>query len=84
MRKQYGRNTKIMPFAATTNADEAYKLNHAPAFKNPEQYIKAKLKMLVNDFCIYPTETEIAHLNELATESEINCAVRQIINDHWK
>jgi hypothetical protein len=82
--KQYNRDTKIKHFVASTNADEAYKLHHAPSFKNPEQYIKAKLKMLVNDFCIYPTETEIAHLYELATEREINCAVRQIINNHWK
>lgn len=84
MSKQYNRDTKIKHFVANTDSDQAYKLSHAPQFKNAEQYIKAKLKMLVNDFCIYPTETEIAHLNELATEMEINCAVRQIINDHWR
>ena len=84
MSRHLSRETVIKPLAVSTNSDEAYKLNHAPSFKNPEQYIKAKLKMLVNDFCIYPTETEIAHLNGLATEREINCAVRQIINNHWR
>lgn len=84
MSRHLSRETVIKPLAIHADADEAYKLNHAPKFKNAEQYIKAKLKMLVNDFCIYPTETEIEHLNGLATESEINCAVRQIINNHWK
>ncbi len=84
MSKQYNRDTRIKPYAGSTDADEAYKLNHAPSFKNAKQYIQAKLKMLVNDFRIHPTETEIEHLNGLATESEINCAVRQIINNHWR
>ena len=84
MSKLYSRATRIRPFVARTDADEAYKLHHAPLFKNAEQFIQAKLKMLMDDFCIYPTETEIKHLHELATESEINRAVRQIINDHWR
>ena len=84
-RKQnIGRDTRIIPLTANTDADEAYKLSHAPQFKNAEQFIKAKLNMLRKDFCIYPTETEIEHLYELATEREINCAVRQIINNHWR
>lgn len=78
------RETVLKPFAASTDADKAYKLSHAPQFKNAEQFIQAKLKMLVKDFRIKPTETEIKHLYELATESEINRAVRQIINDHWR
>lgn len=84
MGRTWSRESTITPYVAKTDADEAYKLNHAPKFKNAEQYIQAKLKMLVNDFCIYPTETEIKHLYELETESKINLAVRQIINDHWK
>lgn len=84
MSKRFNRDTRIIPMTIQTDADEVYKLNHAPKFKNAEQYIQAKLIMLVNDFCIYPTETEIKHLCSLATESEINRAVRQIINDHWK
>ena len=84
MSRHLCRETIIKPLAIHANADEAYKLNHAPAFKNAKQFIQAKLKMLMDDFCIYPTETEIKHLHELATESEINRAVRQIINDHWR
>ena len=84
MSKNWNRESKIKPYVGVTDADQAYKLSHAPQFKNAEQYIKAKLKMLVKDFCIYPTETEIAHLCELTTEEKINCAVRQIINSHWR
>jgi hypothetical protein len=84
MGRHWSRESTITPYVAKTDADEAYKLHHAPKFQNAEQYIKAKLKMLVNDFCIKPTETEIKHLYGLATENEINCAVRQIINNHWR
>lgn len=84
MGRHWSRESTITPYTAKTDSDEAYHLSHAPQFKNAEQFIKAKLKMLVNDFCIHPTETEIKHLCSLATESEINRAVRQIINDHWK
>lgn len=84
MSKHFNRETEIKPFAMHADSDEIYKLNHAPKFKNAEQYIQAKLKMLVHDFRIHPTETEIKHLYGLATEREINCAVRQIINNHWK
>ena len=90
------RETVLKPFAASTDADKAYKLSHAPQFKNAEQYIQEKIKMLVKDFRIPITETEIEHLNQLATEIEvkhidqrkaedtIDRAVRQIINDHWR
>lgn len=84
MSRHLSRETEIKPLAIHADADQVYKLSHAPQFKNAEQYIKAKLRMLVKDFCINPTETEIKHLSELATESEINCAVRQIINNHWR
>lgn len=83
MSRHLSRETEIKPLAIPTNSDEVYKLNHAPKFKNAEQFIQAKLKMLVKDFRIHPTETEIEHLCGLTTEREINCAVRQIINDHW-
>ena len=84
MGRCWSRESTVTQYVAKTDADEAYKLNHAPSFKNAKQYAKAKLKMLVNDFCIHPTETEIEHLYELSTESEINRAVRQIINNHWR
>jgi hypothetical protein len=66
------------------DSEKIYKLSHAPQFKNAKQYLQTKLIMLENDFRIKPTETEIKHLYELATESEINRAVRQIINNHWE
>ena len=80
-----------------TDADDAYKLSHAPQFRNAKQFIEAKLSMLMDPrgFGIKVTETEIAHLYDIARESEmkhwgnlkteetINRAVRQIINDHW-
>lgn len=84
MSRHLSRDTEIKPLAMHADSDKIYKLSHAPQFQNAEQFIKAKLKMLVQDFRIHPTETEIKHLYELATEREINCAVRQIINDHWK
>lgn len=84
MSKRFSRETQIRNIAISTDSDEAYHLSHAPQFKNAEQFIQAKLKMLVNDFRINPTETEIEHLYALATEREINCAVRQIINNHWR
>ena len=84
MGRCWSRESTVTQYTAKTDWDEAYKLNHAPKFQNAEQYIQAKLKMLVNDFRIQPTETEIKHLYELETESKINCAVRQIINDHWR
>lgn len=83
MSKHRNRGILVKTLAKYTDADKAYKLSHAPQFKNAEQYIKAKIRMLVKDFCIYPTEAEIKHLYELATESEINIAVRQIITNHW-
>lgn len=84
MGRHLNRDTEIKPLAIHADSDEVYKLSHAPQFKNAKQYIQAKLIMLENDFYINPTETEIKHLCSLATESEINCAVRQIINDHWR
>lgn len=84
MSRHLSRDHEIKPLAIHADSDQVYKLSHAPQFKNAKQYIQAKLIMLKNDFCIDPTETEIKHLYELATESEINRAVRQIINNHWR
>lgn len=53
-------------------------------FENPEQYIKAKLRMLQDDMYIRPTEEEIKHLYSLKTEGDINNAVHSIIDHHWK
>ena len=62
---------------------DPYINSHSPIFKTPEQYLKAKLKILKRDFYIEPTETEIEHLNTLKTQIEIDNAVLSIIAHHW-
>jgi hypothetical protein len=59
--------------------------SHSPIFRNPEQYIKAKLNILTDyrGFGIQPTEEEIAHLNTLTTQTRIDNAILQIIDNHW-
>ena len=91
--RQYNRDTKVKPFTTPIDADDAYKLSHAPQFKSAKQYIQAKLAMLKNDFLIKEEKMEMAeaHLDAIKRESEIkgwsaiqteeaiNRAVRQII-----
>ena len=62
---------------------DEYITGHSPVFKNPEQYLKAKLKILSRDFKIEPTETELAHLHTLTTEISIDNAILSVINHHW-
>lgn len=59
--------------------------SHTPIFKNPKQYIEAKLKILTDyrGFGITPTEEELAHLNTLTTQVRIDNAILQIIDNHW-
>lgn len=59
--------------------------SHSPVFKNPRQYIDAKLKILRDPrgFGIQPTEAELEHLNTLTTEISIDNAILSIINHHW-
>lgn len=98
MSRYWNRCRRIESLVSSTNADDAYKISHAPHFSNAKQYVEAKLRILMDDkgFCINPTETEIEHLYDIARESEIknwsdrktedtiNRAVRQIIDNHWK
>ena len=86
MSRHLSRDREIKPLAVHADSDEVYKLSHAPKFKNAEQFIKEKLTMLMDPrgFGIIPTKMEIKHLYELETESQINRAVRQIINNHWR
>ena len=63
--------------------DDPYINSHSPIFKTPEQYLKAKLKILRRDFCIQPTLDEIVHLQKLTTQTTIDNAVLSIINRHW-
>jgi hypothetical protein len=65
------------------NMADAYIAGHSPKFTTPEKYIKAKLKILRRDFCVRPTEEEIAHLKTLTTEIGIDNACLGIINRHW-
>ena len=97
MSRHLNRDSKIKTLAVSTNSDDAYKLSHAPQYKHVNQYIQAKLAMLMDPrgFCIQVTEDEIKHLYSIALESEmknwsdrkteeaINRATRQIINNHW-
>lgn len=54
-----------------------------PSFVSPEQYIKAKLKMLRKEMYIEPTGKEVAHLQSLKTRQAIDNAVHSIIDRHW-
>lgn len=57
--------------------------SHSPLFTTPEKYLKTKLKVLIRDFCIYPTEEELAHLKTLKTQVTIDNAILGIINNRW-
>ena len=50
----------------------------------PNKYLKAKLKILTRDFCIYLTETELKHLKSLKTQVEIDNAILTIIDNRWE
>lgn len=63
--------------------DNQYIASHSPKFTTPEKYLKAKLKILRRDFCVKPTETELAHLNTLTTQITIDNAILSIINRRW-
>lgn len=63
--------------------DDDYINSHSPKFTTPEKYVKDKLKILKRDFCIQPTEAEIAHLNTLKTQISIDNAITSIINHSW-
>ena len=56
---------------------------YCATFVTPEQYIKAKLKMLEEEMYINPTSEELAHLKSLKTEVGIDNAVKSIIDRHW-
>jgi hypothetical protein len=62
-----------------------YVASHSPIFRNPKQYIEAKLKILTDrrSFGIQPTDDEIAHLRTLKTQVQIDNAILSIIDRHW-
>ena len=59
--------------------------SHSPTFKNPAQYLKAKLNILQDErsFNITPTYEEMAHLKTLKTQTSIDNAIRSIIWRRW-
>ena len=57
--------------------------SHTPFFRTPGKYVKDKLKILKRDFCIDATEEEIAHLNTLTTQIQIDNAILSIIARRW-
>jgi hypothetical protein len=63
--------------------ESAYINSHSPRFTTPEKYLKAKLRILNRDFCVHPTEEEIAHLNTLKTQIHIDNAIISIIDRRW-
>lgn len=62
---------------------DAYISGHSPVFKTAWKYVKDKVRILERDFCINPTEEELAHLNTLTTQTAIDNAILTIINRHW-
>lgn len=62
---------------------DPYVPSHSPMWSTPEKYIPQKLRILTEDFCIHPTEEEIAHLYTLKTQIAIDNAILGIINRRW-
>ena len=52
---------------------------------NPKKYLDGKLAILMDGraFGITPTEKEMAHLQTLKTQTEIDNGILQVINNHW-
>lgn len=58
--------------------------SYVPEFKNPIKFAEKKIEMLEKDFRIELTDKQKLHLKTLATEREINAAVRKIIDEAWR
>ena len=50
---------------------------------NAKKYLEGKLKILMGDFRITPTESEMAYLKTLKTQGAIDQAILGIINNRW-
>lgn len=59
--------------------------SHAIVFRNPAQYLKAKLKVLSDPqgFNITPTDEEMEHLRTLMTQTQIDNAIITIMDHRW-
>lgn len=60
-----------------------YVNSHAIVFRNPAQYLKARLKVLSRDSYITPTDEEMEHLGTLKTQVQIDNAIIAIMNNLW-
>jgi hypothetical protein len=60
-----------------------YEPNPIAKFKNPEDFIEDKVRMLQEHFKIQLTTDDLTYLKKFKTENDINAAVRTIISRHW-
>lgn len=54
-----------------------------PIFRNSSQYLKQKLKILTEHFCITPTSEQMAHLRTLKTQCAIDNAILSIMDAYY-
>ena len=54
-----------------------------PIFKSPKQYLKKKLEILTEHFCIKPTRDQMIHLQSLKTQIAIDNAILSIMDDYY-
>ena len=67
-----------------SRADDRNRSKCIPVFTNPDKFVDAKIEMLRAVFCIELTVDDISYLRKFKTESEINMAVKKIINKYWE
>ena len=53
---------------------------HMPRTIPLNQYIKGKLKMLQDEFCLKLSTTEIAHMQSLKTERQVDNYAKSLLN----
>ena len=54
-----------------------------PIFKTPKQYLKKKLEILSEHFCITPTQDQMIHLQAMHTQIAIDNAILSIMDDYY-
>ena len=54
-----------------------------PGDVTPEEYVKFKVKILKRDMCVTPTSEEMKKLYSLTDRSDIDRAVRAILDSRW-
>lgn len=54
-----------------------------PIFRSPAQYIKKKVEILTEHFCITPTSEQMAHLRTLNTQCAIDNAILSIMDAYY-